>query len=184
MARPHRIVPGPGRPSRYTREIAAEVLQRMFEGESLSRICRDDHLPHDNTVRYWADSGRHPEFTKAFERARRHQAHRWFEETVELADESASAETIPQLGSYQLRVNTRRWASSRIIPEQYGDRMPSLAGTAEVHVYLPVKDGSMVKPKTIDGEARRIEDGSEDGRSDLTICCDRAGTPVFLRCSG
>jgi hypothetical protein len=53
MARPKRLHLLTGRPSRYTIEVATEILTRMAEGGSLHRICQDEHLPAAATVRDW-----------------------------------------------------------------------------------------------------------------------------------
>ncbi len=59
---------GRGRPSRYTPEIAAELLQRQSEGESLSQICSDKHMPGFATVFAWEMEK--PEFSELSQRAR------------------------------------------------------------------------------------------------------------------
>jgi hypothetical protein len=43
-----------GRPSDYTEELADEIVARLAEGEPLAVICRDEHMPCDDTVRNWA----------------------------------------------------------------------------------------------------------------------------------
>ncbi len=45
-----------GRPSKRTDAIVQEVITRLSKGEPLAVICRDDHIPHDSTVRDWANS--------------------------------------------------------------------------------------------------------------------------------
>jgi hypothetical protein len=82
MARPHRIVPGPGRPSKFSEAIADEVCGRLAAGEALIRICRDPHLPAEATIRNWVVDDKYPVFTQAYHRAREHQARRWFEEVL------------------------------------------------------------------------------------------------------
>jgi hypothetical protein len=74
--------------ARYTIVLATEILTRMAEGERLHRICQDARLPAEATVRDWADNRQHPAFMDAFRRAQRHQAHRWFQQAVEIADDS------------------------------------------------------------------------------------------------
>lgn len=44
-----------GRPSKRTPEIDAEIVERLSNGEPLAIICRDAHMPHDGTVRDWAN---------------------------------------------------------------------------------------------------------------------------------
>jgi len=42
-----------GRPSKYTPELATEIVQRLSEGEPLRQICRDDHMPDWRTIYDW-----------------------------------------------------------------------------------------------------------------------------------
>jgi hypothetical protein len=44
---------GPGRPSKFTPELATEICDRLATGEPLTEICRGDHMPTDRTVRNW-----------------------------------------------------------------------------------------------------------------------------------
>ena len=42
--------PGPpkgsgGRPAKYGKELAEEIIQRLSEGERLRQICHDQHMP-------------------------------------------------------------------------------------------------------------------------------------------
>jgi len=50
--------PGPpkgsgGRPSKYTPELAAEICERLSNGEPLRQICRDDHMPAWQKIYEW-----------------------------------------------------------------------------------------------------------------------------------
>ena len=42
-----------GRPSKYTPEIAAEIVKRLSDGEPLRQICRDEHMPAWQTIYDW-----------------------------------------------------------------------------------------------------------------------------------
>lgn len=44
-----------GRPSTFSQAIADEVVQRIATGEPLAVICRDAHMPCDDTIRNWAE---------------------------------------------------------------------------------------------------------------------------------
>ncbi len=122
---------GRGRPSKYTDEIAEEICRRLALGESLLAICRDDHLPHESTVRNWALDDTGGFFTK-YERARVLQAHNMFDETLVIADDNQSDVVIDEKGirtvngevvqRSRLRVDTRKWYLSKVLPKLYGDK--------------------------------------------------------------
>lgn len=57
-----------GRPSLYTPELAEEIVERLSNGEPLAVICRDAHMPSDDTVRNWAASNE--ELSRAIAHAR------------------------------------------------------------------------------------------------------------------
>lgn len=47
--------PKMGRPTRYTPELWAELIDRMSEGEPLQQICRDAHMPSVRAVHSWTE---------------------------------------------------------------------------------------------------------------------------------
>jgi len=51
-----------------TPELEAEIVARLSKGEPLAVICRDEHMPCDDTVRNWQDAD--PAFARAIARAR------------------------------------------------------------------------------------------------------------------
>lgn len=44
-----------GRPSVCTPELLDEILERYRNGEMLSKICQDDHIPTRTTIYDWID---------------------------------------------------------------------------------------------------------------------------------
>ena len=42
-----------GRPSKYTPELAAEICERLSNGEPLRQICRDAHMPAWQKIYEW-----------------------------------------------------------------------------------------------------------------------------------
>jgi hypothetical protein len=77
----------PGRPSKFTEAIAAEICKRMSEGETLRAICRDEHMPAWQTVYDWMSDDRHVEFSRRVARARVLGYDAIAEETLEILDE-------------------------------------------------------------------------------------------------
>jgi hypothetical protein len=57
-----------GRPAIYAEELAAEVCERIAQGESITHICRDKHMPSRDTVHKWAREL--PEFADRLAHAR------------------------------------------------------------------------------------------------------------------
>jgi hypothetical protein len=105
----------PGRPSSYSKKIADEIYCRISEGQSLRRICLDDHMPNKTTVLRWLSEN--SEFRTQYARARENQAESLFDEALDIArehEEPAKARVI---------VDTLKWAAGKLQPKKYGDKI-------------------------------------------------------------
>lgn len=142
MARPKRLHLLTGRPSRYRPRSAWEICDRLADGENLAKICRDEHMPDERTVRRWVLDNVDPDFTVAYNQARRIQAGRWADEIIDLSDESRrAAGDMALMQSYKLSVDSRKWLAARLLPDAYGDRvLVDRQPRSEIHIFLPQKD--------------------------------------------
>lgn len=125
-----------GRPSDYTEEIAEIICLRLAEGESLRSVCRDEKLPDKATVLRWI--ARHDSFRDQYVRAKAEGAEAIAEEMFDIADDAANdwMERLDAEGQgigwqlngdhvrrSQLRIDTRKWYLSKIMPKKYGDKL-------------------------------------------------------------
>lgn len=123
-----------GRPTDYCDEMTIEILARIVEGRSLSAICRDADMPTIRTVYNWF--AKYPEFLQRYAIAKQDSAETWADEIVDIADNSTNdwmANNDPENPGYKvngesiqrsrLRVDTRKWLVSKLIPKKYGDRV-------------------------------------------------------------
>lgn len=138
-----------GRPSDFTPEIANEICERLINGESLRRICRDDGMPNASTVCRWL--GQNEEFRKQYAHAREVQADTYADEIVDIADgdvsEDADAAVAAQLAARdRLRVDARKWVASKLAPKKYGEKTTTehtgegggpIQTETRVQVYVP-----------------------------------------------
>jgi len=116
-------------------EIADEICLRMLDGESLKAICQDEKMPNRRTVFRWLASD--DEFRQRYEIARQMLADLLFDEIKDIADDArndfmekladdGSIERVPDHENVQrskLRVDTRKWMASKLMPRKYGDRI-------------------------------------------------------------
>jgi hypothetical protein len=117
------------RPSAHTPEVAAEICDRIAGGESLRRICEDEHLPSMSTVCLWVVDNRE-QFSEQYARARRAQGTLMADQIAEIAD-TGSGDTARD----RLRVDTRKWYLSKVLPKLYGDKVEvEHSGTPEIVV--------------------------------------------------
>ncbi|CCJ51967.1 terminase small subunit-like protein [Bordetella bronchiseptica] len=118
--------------STYTEAIAAEICDRIAEGEPLRQICRDEHMPAWRTVYHWIEA--RSEFAERMERARRAGFDAIAEEALEIANTPQDGEETEQegekvkvkrgdmLGHRKLQVETRLKLLAKWHPTKYGDR--------------------------------------------------------------
>jgi alkylated DNA nucleotide flippase Atl1 len=106
-----------GRPTEYTADLAAGILDRITSGESLRSICKPSHMPAESTVRKWVVYDREG-FSAQYEKARRAQMDALAEDLLEIAD--AKGDDVQRA---RLRVDTRKWLMSKIAPKRFGDRV-------------------------------------------------------------
>jgi hypothetical protein len=104
-----------GRPSIYTQELVDTILQRIADGESLRSVCRDKKMPHVSTVIKWRSENQ--EFLAQYEEARISQAQHLFDQLIDIAD------TGEDVARDRLRVDTRKWYLSKVLPKVYGDKI-------------------------------------------------------------
>lgn len=114
-----------GRPSSFNQEIGSEICRRIAEGASLRSICRDEDMPALSTVMKWVVDI--PAFSEQYDRAREAQADSLFDELLEIADEA----TPDNVQVQRLRVDTRKWAASKLKSKRYGDKL-QVGGAADL----------------------------------------------------
>lgn len=103
-----------GRPSDFSPEIANAICERLIEGESLRRICRDDEMPSASTVCRWL--GQFDEFREQYAHARDAQADTLADEILDIVDDNTAD---PQRA--RLQMDARKWLSGKMAPKRYGD---------------------------------------------------------------
>lgn len=111
--RPHRD----GEPRSYSLDTIVAFCERLGEGRSAHRICKDADMPSQAAIYLWLNQ--HPEFVAMYANAREIQAERIFEEVREIADE-ATSET---LAVDKVRITARQWQAGRMAPRKYGTRI-------------------------------------------------------------
>ena len=122
-----------GRPTKFSEQLAAEILQRISAGENLRAICRDKKITNE-TVYEWKD--KYPDFSERFARARELGADALALEALEIADTPLKGEEVEynskgkvikrkksdMLGHRRLQVDTRLKLLAKWFPQKYGDK--------------------------------------------------------------
>ena len=108
-----------GRPSDYTKEKGDLICQRIATHDiGLPRLCKMyTDMPDEKTIQRWRYQ--FEEFRLKYAQAKMFQADLLAEECLDIADSS----TPQDVGVDRLRVDTRKWLASKLLPKQYGDKL-------------------------------------------------------------
>lgn len=135
-----------GRPSIFSEKLAMTICERIAHGESLRAICRDDDMPERTTVHSWLLMPEKVTFLNQYEAACNIRAESMFDELTEIADDGSNdfmekqaqnGETYTVLnaeniGRSRLRVDTRKWYLSKVMPKKFGDRIDLTSGGEKI----------------------------------------------------
>lgn len=119
-------------PSKYTEELADEIVERISTGVTLREICREEGKPHWTTVYDWIRDNQ--DFALRIARARELGHDAIAEECIEIADDSGAELTIdPKTGAIKidgeaiqrakLRIETRLKLLSKWSSGKYADKV-------------------------------------------------------------
>ncbi len=131
-----------GRPTSYSEKLANLICERVATSTmGLARLCElHDDLPDKTTVNLWRY--RHAEFSTQYAQAKLKQADLMAEEILDIADDGSNdwMESFSEDGdsSYKLngehvqrsrlRIDTRKWLASKLLPKQYGQHAEEVKG--------------------------------------------------------
>lgn len=121
-----------GRPTDYSEELAAEICERLANGQSLAAMCREPGMPNASSVYLWLI--KHKEFSEMYARAREDQADTLADQIIDIAD-------TPQIGiktktgkdgvethegdmieHRRLQVDARKWVAAKLKPRKYSEK--------------------------------------------------------------
>lgn len=100
-------------------EAVNEYCRRIAGGESMKTISTDPDMPAMATFLGWCREN--PLYSAAYTDALRMRAAVYADECVSLADEADKCTEAYEVQALKLRVETRRWVASRLLPKMYGD---------------------------------------------------------------
>jgi hypothetical protein len=118
-----------GRPSSYSDEAAASLCAHLAEGGLLLDWCRQEGRPSVAAVYRWMEA--RPEFREAYARAREVGLHVMAEQVIGISDdasrdwketEDGTALDHEHVQRSRLRVDSRKWLASKLLPKIYGEK--------------------------------------------------------------
>lgn len=143
----------------YDQMIADEICERIADGESLRRICQDEHLPNKSTVFKWLAII--PAFADQYAHAREAQADTMADDILQIADDGLNDKYMDDDGvervdhdvvaRSRLRVDARKWLAAKMAPKKYGERIQQEVRVTQVADILAAVDGTALAVKS-DGD--------------------------------
>lgn len=125
-------MPG-GRPTDYSPEMAARICEGLATGRSLRSVCREEGMPSLASIFLWIS--KYPEFSEQYAKAKQTGLEALAEDLLEISDDGQNdwmENNDPENPGYRLngehvqrsklRVDTRKWLLSKLVPKKYGDR--------------------------------------------------------------
>lgn len=125
-----------GRPTIYNEQIAEEICTAIATSSiGLKRLCdMHDHWPDKQSIYNWLY--KYPNFFDQYIKAKEAQMLIYAEETIEIADDKSHDVIIREgkdgetyevannefINRSRLRVDTRKWHISKLMPKIYGDK--------------------------------------------------------------
>lgn len=128
--------PKKGRPTKHSKELANQICDHIASGLSLRRIAELPGMPNKSTIIKWAIEDVNG-FSDQYANARRIQAESLADEIFDIADDGTNDWVEKQddnggtgdsilnhehMQRSRLRVDTRKWYLSKVLPKVYGDK--------------------------------------------------------------
>jgi hypothetical protein len=120
-------------------EVQDAILQRVINGEGIATICRDASMPSKAIVFRWLAANE--AFRQAYKVAAELRGEHIFEEALEIANQQPprvivqtgenTTESRVDAGAVQhakLKIDTLKWAASKLNPKRYGDKIDVTSG--------------------------------------------------------
>lgn len=120
--------------------IFTKILDRIEEGEPIRKILKEKDMPDSVTFYKWLEKDEIK--IKQYARAKEMYCEKMFDEIFNIADATADDVIIDDEGKEivnhnviqrdRLRVDTRKWALSKLLPKKYGDKLDLTSGGEKI----------------------------------------------------
>ena len=120
-----------GRPTKYCKALIDTICERIASGESVLHISRDKDMPSQDCIYRWLNN--YHEFYEKYTEAKAKAAELMAEQILDIADDSGVDVIVDKDGNHKidgecvararLRVDTRKWYLSKVLPKKFGERV-------------------------------------------------------------
>jgi hypothetical protein len=130
----------------FSPELLTTIIERIAQGGTLLRICEEDGMPNRQTFHEWlkkVDGAR-----ERYDAAVAHRTERYVEEITGISDDgyndtyidekTGERKVIPDVvARSKLRVDSRKWIASKLIPHKYGEKVTTEVTGANGNPLIP-----------------------------------------------
>lgn len=130
-----------GRPTIYSEDLVSELCKRR-ESASLLQVCKSDDMPTRATVYNWLGDEDKKDFLDKYDLAQKIHSEKLFDELLDIADDSSDDRIENAEGRKvannelvarsRLRVDTRKWYLSKVLPKKFGERIDITTGGEKI----------------------------------------------------
>lgn len=93
------------------------ICRDIAEGKSLRVACQPKDRPNTSSVMRWLAEPENAALREQYARAREAQAEHYVDEIISIID------TEPDVARARVRMDGRKWVSSKLVPKKYGDKV-------------------------------------------------------------
>jgi len=101
----------------YSNTMADVICQRIAEGDSITKVCKDPKMPGYATLSRWRKA--HKDFGELFEQALQDRAHMYHDKVIEAAE---ATDTKDDAAVQKVKVDAYKWAAEKGNPDRFGSR--------------------------------------------------------------
>lgn len=122
MAKPREQWEKPGPSSNFKKELWEQAMGLIASGWTVQKVCDIEGMP--SMARFFVWISKDPELRAQYELAKQAQLEGEMDKLLELTDSLTEGGTPDpaDVNYLRLRVDTRKWAASKLLPNKYGDR--------------------------------------------------------------
>lgn len=124
-----------GRPSGYSIKLAKEICDKIASSSyGIKKLCKlNENWPSHETIYQWLM--KYKEFADLYAQAKRNQVSVFIDEIIDIADDKTQDADVDDNGNLipnsefinrsRVRIDTRKWLASKLVPRLYGDKSPA-----------------------------------------------------------
>lgn len=122
-----------GRPTKYSEALMNEICETIASSsKGTKKLCEENsHWPCQDTLFTWLK--KYPKFSEQYAQAKIGQIELLVDEIIEISDDASQDKYMNELGALvpnpsaihraRLKVDTRKWLASKLVPKVYGNKV-------------------------------------------------------------